>query len=157
MHDVETDWKCLASGDVDLKELLLKRSYTPINHLATVRSRVGMADYLLHDPKPLLCHRARLRFDLARLNASLHRRCSVASPHCPECAGVPETPAHVMLVCPRFEAHRSRMRSHLVSLGAKMTLPIILGETTTIQSLSRAAALSATGTFISVVQAIRRF
>ncbi len=87
---------------------------TATGALAAVRGNdTAVPRYFATDEKPFACHRARLRFDQATLQASLHRRHLDECADCARCPGVPETPTHVLLECPRYAPDRERFRQQV--------------------------------------------
>src|SRR4051812_10160106 len=73
-----------------------------------------IAPYLASDHPVVLRIRARLRFDVAPLNFSLHKRNLTGSPLCSLC-NVNETRDHVILQCPRFAAARAACTDYLAA------------------------------------------
>jgi hypothetical protein len=63
--------------------------------------------YLKLDSKPSVCHRARLRFDLAKNNASLQSRDLVNSAACIYCPDSTDSRDHILLHCPRHSLSRT--------------------------------------------------
>ncbi len=51
-------------------------------------------------------HMARLRFNRARLNQSLHKRARSSTDKCPHCPTEVESPEHLLLHCPRYAKAR---------------------------------------------------
>jgi len=88
------------------------------------------AFYVLHDGKPQVCLRARLRQDLARNAASLHRRHLADSPQCVRCGFHTDDRVHFLLGCPAFADLRADLEQRLSSLSAPvpLTLPVLLAS-----------------------------
>ena len=137
--------------------MAVARSAPTTGHLSSIKSSCGLSPYLLVDGKPLACHRARLRFNQARLNQSLHMRHLTASPFCDTCPDVEETPAHVLLDCPRYTVARRSCSLHLESLGLQLSLNVLLGEVASLSQSRQTEVLRLTGKFILIVQRLRSF
>jgi hypothetical protein len=97
--------------------------------------------YLRFDSKPTVCHRARLRFDLAKNNASLQSRGLSNSAACLYCPDVTDTREHILLQCPRH--FLARLNVDVDSLS----LPSILNP------LTQSVATSTSNFINSVVKA----
>ena len=86
--------------------------------------------YLVSEPKPLVTIRARLRFGVALVPARRHvydRRISAQCPHCVDMYGDVK---HVLLQCPRFGYHRSRLCKALqtqLRVKVALSLNLLLG------------------------------
>src|SRR6185437_14772933 len=74
------------------------RCSTGAKSLRALKTSPGLSRYLKLDDQQTACARARLRFNRARLNASLHERKAIDSPDCTAC-GVPETVHHAVCDC----------------------------------------------------------
>ena len=129
------------------------------------------SSYLFLDPRPIQVLRARLRFDAARLNFSLHKRRQVPSPRCAHCSSirpyavfVDESVHHVLLDCPRYEEARTRLfhdALNLLSPAVEVTLslsfvlhPLSVPD---LNKYQRSRLLYLTGLFISRVHELRDF
>jgi hypothetical protein len=97
--------------------------------------------YLRFDSKPTVCHRARLRFDLAKNNASLQSRGLSNSAACLYCPDATDTREHILLQCPRH--FLARLNVDVDSLS----LPSILNP------LTQSVATSTSNFINSVVKA----
>jgi len=84
------------------------------------------AFYVLHDGKPQVCLRARLRQDLARNAASLHRRHLADSPQCVRCGFHTDDRVHFLLGCPAFADLRADLEPRLSSYQPQYPLPLLL-------------------------------
>src|SRR5277367_1159696 len=77
--------------------------------LKQIRRKYGnQAPYLSSKSIQTIRITARLRFDLAPLNYSLHKRHLSLSPNC-SCSATPETREHVLLHCPLYNTARSEL------------------------------------------------
>jgi hypothetical protein len=96
--------------------------------LKSVKSSPELSHYLRFDSKSDAVKRARLRFDRARLNYSLHRRTLIDSPSCATCAGINETRDHLIADCPRYDAARYTCRLALEAIGVTFDVRTVLGS-----------------------------
>jgi hypothetical protein len=107
--------------------------------------------------------RARLRFNLARLNQSLHRRNLAPNPFCPHCIGHRETPEHVLLECPAYDRMRTAFMEEVARLTAPgppppLSLELLLNPTARLcRGLSLDDLLRVTAAFLHRVQEERGF
>src|SRR5205809_342604 len=90
-------------------------SHEASNKAIAVKSSHGVASYLSHDCKPVVCLRARLRLGVALtpLRRFIYRQ--VLSPMCPRC-GVVGSTEHVVLHCAHFGVVRARCMDSLSAL-----------------------------------------
>lgn len=114
--------------------------------LFQVKSSPGLSPYLRSDKRAMAAHRARLRLDSARLNASLHRRRRTDEPGCLDCPWAAETPEHILLHCDTFASERAVLERTLRRFGLELSLRLVLGEWG-----------AAVGTNDEVMKALRRF
>jgi hypothetical protein len=84
--------------------------------------------YFYYDNPFISAFRSRLRFNRARLNASLFRRACVPSPNCPYCLNSPqvETVEHVICVCIKYDMLRQQCTRQLASYGIPFSFNNIL-------------------------------
>jgi hypothetical protein len=85
---------------------------TGAKSLRALKTSPGLSRYLKLDDQQTACARARLRFNRARLNASLHERKCIDSPDCTAC-GVPETVHHAVCDCNRYANLRATAAAEL--------------------------------------------
>lgn len=119
--------------------------------------------YLALDSRPSQVLRARLRFNAARLNASLHRRNLATSPNCSHCWNnlhlpVAETVEHLLLNCPAYSDARSALLADLCSLSIylPLSLSLILDPLSQPHS-SPDSILRLTARFLTDIMNIRHF
>jgi hypothetical protein len=119
-------WLDPAFGDLSLLEQLRVQQRAAIPPFSEASDRRGLPAYFRTDPKPLASHRARLRFDVAKLNASMCRRHLALSAACATCPAESESPMHVLLQCPRFATERARFYAALAAYAgyARPSSPI---------------------------------
>lgn len=115
--------------------------------------------YLRVDPKPLACHRARLRLNNSRLNFDLHRRNLAPSPLCSHC-NLPETASHVLGACSLYAEARLKCFQDLSTLNHHLpvTTDLLLGFLPVNRPIETSLAiLKLSGSFILSIQQIRNF
>jgi hypothetical protein len=138
----QVDWKTWRSG--------------PSKSLGQVKLEPGLSPYLLVDDTVTARARARLRFDRARLNASLHRRQLRDDPLCDLCLA-PETPHHLLADCAHTGVLRAQTRANLRRHGIGFSSLIALGRPP--PGLTPAAqrhCLRITGQFVAAATALRK-
>jgi hypothetical protein len=102
--------------------------------LRTCKLRAGRSLYLYHESRGTAVLRARLRFNRASLEQSLHMRGLAVSPTCfhVDCrrAGLEDTVDHALLHCPLIRVERERCRNQLAALNPPiaLTLQVALGS-----------------------------
>jgi hypothetical protein len=148
------------------------RPTDPPAHVDRFQNVCAIPAYLIHDTPSNASLRARLRFDLARLNASLHRRGQEPHPTCPRCLAPQESPEHALLHCPAYQAPRDALLSWLMLLqgqgpgppaagvSSSLSLDVLLNPTGSI-ALQYGRTISElcqqTGSFLRAVQTLRNF
>jgi hypothetical protein len=165
-EDVDRLWNGSSINDAkELKSLCLSKSMKNWQDskkggsLKAIRTQsAGTAFYLRFDPKPLACHRARLRFNLTRLNASMFKRGLVSTDKCTTCQDEVETREHFLLHCPRYAHTRFKYQQSLSAFDLRLDLATVLGEVSTpISNRRRREVLCITGKFVSELQSTREF
>lgn len=127
------------SLSLNTKELLLRQYTNAVidgrcQHLLQLKHSSHLSAYLRLDRRSTAVIRARLRLDRAKLNSSLFDRKLVASPHCEHCRSInprvkrEETPQHLLMECPRFQAERRALIDALSKHDVKLDLRVLLGE-----------------------------
>ena len=94
-----------------------------------IKSSAGIASYILHDSKPVVCLRARFRLGVALTPQRRFIYSQVSSSLCPRC-GVVGTTKHIILHCIHFGEVRARCAVSLAGLyfPVVLTLDLVLGE-----------------------------
>src|SRR5512143_3462407 len=113
--DVIASWDMKSCDDKDVLKYhysrILDRRWSDAvtgTRLREIKSSVGLSFYLSHDAKPVVCLRARLRFDVANNAESKHTRGLSDSPNCSRCGStVPDTRHHLLMVCWVFDDIRT--------------------------------------------------
>jgi hypothetical protein len=115
--------------------------------------------YLEMEDRRTAILRARLRFNKALLNESLHSRQLTSSPFCPEiaCRHQVESPEHLLLHCPRFEHLRFNMMIVFASINVQMCARLLLGEVGDLPHSLRRIVLEISGRYLHQIQKIRNF
>jgi hypothetical protein len=90
--------------------------------LRELKTTVFTSFYLFHDPKPVVCLRARLRMDVANNSASRHHRGLESSPRCVRCNAPEDTRDHLLVECRAFADIRTITASKLGRLSPPVTL-----------------------------------
>src|SRR4051812_19452008 len=75
--------------------------------LRDVKKSTHCSFFIRHDPKPVVCLRARLRQDVANNSLSRYRRNLSSSPSCTRCLYPEDSREHLLLHCPAFSSPRS--------------------------------------------------
>jgi hypothetical protein len=117
---------------------LLLRCYTSAvvqgrcQHLLSIKHMPGLSSFYRTADHTLVVALSRIRLDRAKLNASLHQRKLSEDPYCdrPSCRRrlTHETPAHLLLECPRFKTGRAKLSQLLRTHGMDLSLTLLLGE-----------------------------
>jgi len=94
--------------------------------LRQVKSSCYPAFYLLHESKPHVCWRARLRQDVCNNAASRYKRGLCDSPVCTRCGHHLDDREHMLLNCPAFHRPRQDMRRQLLALATPIVLSLQL-------------------------------
>jgi hypothetical protein len=104
-------------------------------------------------------HMARLRFNRARLNQSLHKRARSNTDKCPHCPSQVESPEHLLLHCPRYAKARydchtaiSQHMPYHLSLASLLASHERLLSTT---SMCTAPVIKLLSRFINAIRQIR--
>jgi hypothetical protein len=119
-----------------------------------VKMGPGPARYLAVDPKEIASRRARLRFDRSGLRESLRRRRLTASGDCPDCKGVTDTPEHVLIICPVFDAARRTCEAELRRIGCELNLQSGLGGVEELGPQRQISSLRATAGLLAAIERI---
>jgi hypothetical protein len=107
---------------------LERRFHTSNENQWSIKTTLRLPPYLLHDPKPAVCIRARLRLKVALTYRNLARYGSRLSPLCPYCA-VMGTAQHMLLDCPLFANERQECVKCLSRIGGVvLSWSLILGS-----------------------------
>jgi len=98
--------------------------------LRDVKATMGPAFYILHQTKPQVCLRARLRQDVANNAVSLNRRGLLETTQCQRCGHYEDDREHLLLYCPRFADLRGTVVRELRALcpPVELTLPLLLAD-----------------------------
>jgi hypothetical protein len=134
--DVITSWDMNSCDDKDVlkyhySRMLDKRWSSAVTgtRLREIKPSVGLSFYLSHDAKPVVCLRARLRFDVANNSESKHKRGLSETPNCSRCGNSSDTREHLLMVCRVFDDIRTVTAEKLKRLNPPedMTMSALLG------------------------------
>ena len=122
MYDIMNRWKL---DDVSPK--CIKQRCTRLSNeqwmaradgkrLRDIKQSVHTSSFLRHDPKPVVCLRARLRQDMANTGQSRFNRNLTSSPKCERCGAAVDDRQHLLLHCSRFASSRITVQTALSEL-----------------------------------------
>ena len=94
------------------------------------KTSVFTSFYILHDSKPTVCLRARLRHDVANNSSSKFRRKLADSPRCLRCGMNDDDREHLLMHCSSFRSARQAASTALMCLepSVVMTSNLIMGH-----------------------------
>lgn len=154
---------CISSSS--LSEPALQRQIarvrwpTPKSRYSNLYLTPQPAPHIRLDTRPDAILRARIRLNRAHFNARQHKLQLTDSPLCPTCC-VPETDAHVLLECARFDAARFACHAEIsdcANIQPPLTFNIFAGDYSRIQvlGLDASAAHDATRSFLRTINRSR--
>jgi hypothetical protein len=123
--------------------------------------------YLVSEPRPIAVLRARLRLNRHHFNELLYRAGKqVPSPFCAVCVSATESLDHVLFECPQFNHARQKLRDDLAAhdlhllasfndINRVQTLAVVTGELSLVSHHLHAHVLSATATYLHVINSVR--
>ena len=96
-------------------------------HIGTIKRKLEHWPWASCKNRRIETAMARLRIGHSKLKESLFRFNQADDPNCDEC-GVPETPAHILEECQRFNSERRVMHQALLKIGIRTSnTKILLG------------------------------
>ena len=152
-----------SSRPANLRKLALTRQIRQItspkgqkersSYAKMFRLRPAPASYIMCEQRPMAVLRGRIRLNRHHLRDRQHKLGLNESPHCPACMHAfseqnPETSAHVLLHCPRFEPDRMQLLHELQHHGVPLSLDAITGDLPGVSPDGAADIRSATATFL---------
>jgi len=156
----------LLTNDASKEPFVAQSSVQVANHLKSSQPmtplgrvlRPNSSMYLQCDDRLTVCHRARLRFDMALLNSSAHHRKLTATPTC-LCSKSLETVEHFLMDCKLYSSQRDLLSAALRALHppVMITSDIILGAVDSMPLPAAKRILLQTGLFIASLHSARRF
>jgi len=162
IREIGRKWRVLPTQDLEhayrVRASNAWMQYTRGKKLREVKTTMSPAFYILHETKPQVCLRARLRQDVANNAVSLNRRGLLETTQCQRCGYYEDDREHLLLYCPRFADLRETAIRELRALSppTELTLQLLLadesiypnGKVTKRRTMMLCRSLEITGQFL---------